>query len=188
MVFREALTLDTTLSRRERAQNIRQGGLPYGTCAFDTETLPPPPGGPSHALAQCHCSDVMVLSGLRIFWAYQGFNLNTQVDPRSVYDTPAVVDVSDGLRVNAKISTDIVVPVRFSAGILQPLYPGRLARRGPALAFHLYVAVRLCRGALCRVHLSQWELPHRPLPSPRCAWRVVYDDLLPMAAPGATAV
>ena len=25
---------------------------------------------------------VMVLSGLRIFWAYQGFNLNTRVDPQ----------------------------------------------------------------------------------------------------------
>jgi len=56
---------------------------------------------------------VMVLSGLRIFWAYQGFNLNTQVDPGSVYETPAVVDFSEGLRVHLKVPTDIVIPVRF---------------------------------------------------------------------------
>ena len=56
---------------------------------------------------------VMVLSGLRIFWAYQGFNLNTQVDSGSVYETPAVVDFSEGLRVHPRVPTDIAIPVRF---------------------------------------------------------------------------
>jgi Ni,Fe-hydrogenase I cytochrome b subunit len=58
---------------------------------------------------------VMVLSGLRIFWAYQAFNLDSTVDPRQGYTAPALVDLSEGLRFNLREAPfDTLVPVRFS--------------------------------------------------------------------------
>ncbi len=77
---------------------------------------------------------VMVLSGLRIFWAYQGFNLTTRVDPQQVYATPAVVDLSEGLRLHPTAPTDILVPVRFSQSFYERVTLGGWL--GGALRWH----------------------------------------------------
>ena len=79
---------------------------------------------------------VMVLSGLRIFWAYQGFNLSTRVDPRQVYDTPAVIDLSEGLRLHPAAPADILVPVRFSQSFYDRVTLGGWL--GGALRWHSF--------------------------------------------------
>lgn len=60
---------------------------------------------------------VMVLSGLRIYWGYEGFNLSTAIDPKQTYTAPAVIDFSDGMRLRlSEVTSGTLVPVRFPRG------------------------------------------------------------------------
>ncbi|MBI3015398.1 MAG: cytochrome b/b6 domain-containing protein [Candidatus Tectomicrobia bacterium] len=69
---------------------------------------------------------ILVLSGLRIYWAYPAFNLNLRVHPSLGYEAPAVINlrppVSFGLR---EFSWDTLVPVRFSQGFYDRYTLGR---------------------------------------------------------------
>jgi len=90
---------------------------------------------------------VMVLSGLRIFWAYQGFNLDTRVNPEHVYETPALVDLSEGLDLHPAAPTDILVPVRFPQSFYERFTLGGWL--AGALRWHFsFMWLYVCAGVL----------------------------------------